>query len=178
MPIESSAVYLNTLVPANPGDTDPAQQGAAHLRLLKLVLQNTFPGITAPWVTSYAVTFGGLAVNGNGTVSGTFGVTGNTTLAGAASVGGALTVTGQANVGSLTTAGLIVTSGNLQANGSINTGAAGTTPASFIGEVRLAHGVGIPAGWQQCDGTNGTPNLLSVQPGTGGNTCSYIKRIA
>jgi hypothetical protein len=58
------ATYLNGLVPGNPLDTDPAQQGAAHVRLLKTALLNTFPGVTGPWNISYPVTLATLQVNG------------------------------------------------------------------------------------------------------------------
>lgn len=41
-----AATYINELVPTNPvGATDPKAQGDDHLRLIKQVLQNTFPNI-------------------------------------------------------------------------------------------------------------------------------------
>jgi microcystin-dependent protein len=62
MPIES-ATYIGDLQPVNPPDTDPRGQGAAHLRLIKQVLQNTFPGVERAWqvpstkaiTTSYSI---------------------------------------------------------------------------------------------------------------------------
>jgi hypothetical protein len=41
------------------------------------------------------------------------------------------------------------------------TGAANTTPVSWIGEIRIHSGslASIPTGWHLCDGTNGTPDL-------------------
>lgn len=56
------ATYLNQLVASNPvGSTDPKSQGDDHLRLIKAVLQNTFPGLAGgafriqPRVSSSAV---------------------------------------------------------------------------------------------------------------------------
>lgn len=46
MPLES-ATYLFDLVPTNPPGTDGVSQGDDHLRLIKAVLQNTFPNIVA-----------------------------------------------------------------------------------------------------------------------------------
>jgi hypothetical protein len=43
-----SATYINTLVPANPTGADAASTADDHLRLLKTVLQATFPYITGP----------------------------------------------------------------------------------------------------------------------------------
>jgi hypothetical protein len=53
MPVES-ATYINQLVSANPAGADAVSDGATHLRLIKQVLQSTFPNITAP-VTQTAV---------------------------------------------------------------------------------------------------------------------------
>jgi hypothetical protein len=39
-----TATYLADLQPANPPSTDPTSQGDDHLRLIKQVLQTTFPG--------------------------------------------------------------------------------------------------------------------------------------
>lgn len=52
MAIES-ATFLSQLVTANPGGGDAKSEGDNHIRLLKTVLQNTFPGVGA------AVSFGG-----------------------------------------------------------------------------------------------------------------------
>lgn len=43
-----SATYVGQLVNTNPTGTDPKSQGDDHLRLIKSVLQNTFPGMSAP----------------------------------------------------------------------------------------------------------------------------------
>ena len=41
-----SATYVSQLVTTNPTSTDPKSQGDDHLRLIKTVLQNTFPGFS------------------------------------------------------------------------------------------------------------------------------------
>ena len=43
-----SAVYINTLNPALPTGADARSEGDNHLRLIKTVLQATFPYLTAP----------------------------------------------------------------------------------------------------------------------------------
>lgn len=43
-----TATYINQLVPANPAGSDDRSQGDDHLRLVKQVLQNTFPNVTGP----------------------------------------------------------------------------------------------------------------------------------
>ena len=40
-----TAVYINDLNPANPSALDPVPEGNNHIRMLKQVLQNTFPGL-------------------------------------------------------------------------------------------------------------------------------------
>jgi microcystin-dependent protein len=44
-----TATYLADLQPANPPSTDPTSQGDDHLRLIKQVLQNQFPGPSRAW---------------------------------------------------------------------------------------------------------------------------------
>lgn len=41
-----SATYINQLVSSNPTLADPKGQGDDHLRMIKLVLKNTFPNLT------------------------------------------------------------------------------------------------------------------------------------
>lgn len=42
-----TATFISELVPSNPAGTDPKSQGDDHLRLIKQVLQNTFPNANA-----------------------------------------------------------------------------------------------------------------------------------
>lgn len=47
MPIET-ALYVADLVPTNPANSDPVQQGADQIRLIKQTLVSTFPNADAP----------------------------------------------------------------------------------------------------------------------------------
>ncbi|CAI1769788.1 Uncharacterised protein [Serratia quinivorans] len=51
MPLES-AQYINTLQPDWPLGSDPESAGDDHLRMIKQVLQNTFPSVTAAVTTT------------------------------------------------------------------------------------------------------------------------------
>ena len=51
------ATYIGDLQPVNPPDTDPESQGAAHLRLIKNVLQNSFPTCERPFQVPAAPSF-------------------------------------------------------------------------------------------------------------------------
>ena len=48
MAIETNAVVVTDLNPLYPRDRDYIYEGAAQLRLVKQVLQNTFPNLTEP----------------------------------------------------------------------------------------------------------------------------------
>jgi microcystin-dependent protein len=47
MPLETAS-HVSSLVPTNPANADPVQQGADHLRLIKQALVNSFPNVNAP----------------------------------------------------------------------------------------------------------------------------------
>jgi len=51
------ATYVSDLQPVNPPSTDPTNQGDDHLRLLKQVLQNQFPGPSRAWAIPNIQTF-------------------------------------------------------------------------------------------------------------------------
>lgn len=59
-----SATYINGLSPSNPGAGDQASQGDDHIRLVKQVLQNTFPSLNQP------VTFTSFGISLNVTSAG------------------------------------------------------------------------------------------------------------
>jgi hypothetical protein len=83
-----SGTYVSDLNTSNPVNGDPVSQGAAHLRLIKTVLQATFPNGDAPiygfrsetaknltgtsvdftdipsWVKRITITIGGMSTNG------------------------------------------------------------------------------------------------------------------
>jgi microcystin-dependent protein len=71
MPLES-ATYLDDLNPANPAATDLLSQGDDHIRLIKAVLQATFPNIAGP-VTLSDTDINGLVtlISGGGVPTGT-----------------------------------------------------------------------------------------------------------
>jgi len=53
-----SADQIWELVPTNPESGDPVAEGDNHLRMIKLSLQNSLPGMTAPWTTSSPINCG------------------------------------------------------------------------------------------------------------------------
>jgi hypothetical protein len=64
MSIETAS-YISGLNAANPPNTDPVGQAAAHLRLIKSVLKTTFPNLTGPVTkTQSDLSFGIIPVGG------------------------------------------------------------------------------------------------------------------
>jgi len=53
-----SADQIWELVPTNPESGDPVAEGDNHLRMIKLSLQNSLPGMSAPWTTSSPINCG------------------------------------------------------------------------------------------------------------------------
>ena len=49
-----TGTYINSLVITNPPGSDDKRQGDDHIRLLKSVLKNTFPNVSAQIVTGHA----------------------------------------------------------------------------------------------------------------------------
>lgn len=47
-----NASEIQQLVPTNPEGGDPLSEGDNHIRMVKLCLQNSLPGMTGPWKTS------------------------------------------------------------------------------------------------------------------------------
>lgn len=189
MPVET-ATSLATLNPAYPYDGDPEAQGAAHLRLIKSIVQGSFPALGGN-VTATAIALnaaaalqpsgpGNLIVPPQTIVDPLSG--GSVALVGGASKGnwgitnynGSLTfqATNDAKTALTAARAVIDASGNLSVTGTLfasgslvvgqgQTVYAGTTPLSFVGEIRMFAGpyAGIPGGWGLCDGTSGTPDL-------------------
>lgn len=60
MPLETGT-YIPDLLPSNPPDTDAEAQGAAHLRLVKGTLKNTFPNFTDTALVSTQAQLDGIA---------------------------------------------------------------------------------------------------------------------
>lgn len=172
MPLES-ALYIHDLVATNPASTDALQSGDDHLRLIKAVLQASFPNITAPVTASpsdlNSVT--SLVAGGTGTVTipatGTTGLGGSVVLKGQGSYpdvtlrnqqGFLLVYSATTQIASLDPSGNLSVAGYVNAGSLIKQIANALVPA---GSVQLwAGSVGsIPAGWHLCDGTSGTPDL-------------------
>ena len=59
-----TATYISQLNPANPPSGDPVANAADHLRLIKSVLQNQFPNLTASAVTATGLQLGGFVPTG------------------------------------------------------------------------------------------------------------------
>jgi hypothetical protein len=180
MPIEA-ATFISQLVPTDPLQTDPIQQGQQHIGLIKQVLQNQFPNLGTAAVTGTAAalnaaagqnaTAGTLEVSANGATGGQLVLDGP---AGAGSVilsntatsgqGGSLTITSFDHTNTTpTTLMTIDASGNATLAGFIT--AAIIKQAGFA---LLPAGVivkwsgsaaAVPGGYHLCDGTNGTPDL-------------------
>lgn len=64
MPLETASTIAD-LVASNPAASDPLTDGDDHIRLLKAVLQNTFPGLTAGEALLRSP--GGIIIPGDGT---------------------------------------------------------------------------------------------------------------
>jgi hypothetical protein len=138
-----SALYINTLNPAYPAHTDGLDEADSHMRLIKQVLQATFPNVAGAAgcsdvdltnLTAALVTLAALVVSApNLTAENTFSAVNNFT------------------------AGL--NSSTFLNGTSIQKGGFELVPTGIIaawwGTLE-----NIPAGWALCNGENGTPNLL------------------
>lgn len=193
-----TATYISQLNPANPEITDPLAQAYAHANLIKSVLQDQFPNLGTVAVTGSAVELnaatgafgsGVLAVPANGTIASAqmdlLGLmnTGGTIVAGRVALDNGATA---GAVGSLiiemtdgTDSNAVVSAtlsraGNFAAAASVNAPVISQAGNQLlpIGSIILWYGsvASIPAGWQLCNGTNGTPNLMDVFVAGAGNT--------
>lgn len=180
MPVES-ATYIHDLNAADPTHTDGINQMDSHLRLIKTVLQTTFPSLGTAAVNATAAqlnqaatanaTAGALEVAANGSNGGDIVLDGpatagsvllsNTTTAGN---GGSFSLylydhtnTTPTPVLSIDTAGNVTIAGSLTA-ASIKQGGNALLPTGCI--LQWSGSVAsVPAGWHLCDGTAGTPDL-------------------
>lgn len=174
-----TATYVSQLVAANPLHTDNLNQADGHLRLIKSVLQATFPNITGAVTGTQAALNAAAALQPSG--AGSVMVPNN---GGASDIVmlGATTGTdfllqndastiylnyGSNSGGTWTTKLSLDVNGNLFPVGYVAapngffTGTSNSTPVSWVGEVRMHSGsvASIPTGWHLCDGTSGTPDL-------------------
>lgn len=177
------ATYISDLDPLNPLHTDGLNNADAHIRLIKETEQNTFPNITGAVTATHtqlnALAGGILDTSGLVTVPQQ-----SSTVGGAIVLTGANATAGKAQLLNSASA-LAVGAASLtlwdaaQANPHVVVSAAYTGAVSALlsfdaptikqgGNTLLPAGcivlwagsvLAIPAGWQLCDGTNGTPNL-------------------
>lgn len=163
-----------------PLHTDSLSETDGHLRLLKTVLQTTFPNLTGPVTLTQAqinalsgalLTAGGQTVGGTETFS-NVAVGGTLAVTGASSHTGAMTGTTATFTGNLTAANIFasgVTGGVSAPVGTfstvMNAGAVWQAGAALVpaGIITMWYGstATIPTGWVLCDGTNSTPDLRS-----------------
>lgn len=137
MPLEA-ATTIPQLVPANPIHTDGLNQADSHLRMIKQVLVSTFPNLTGPATA------------------------GPTDLV--AGIGAAVSALTANAVNLNPAAGALQTiAGPLAVNGTLNCVTLEQNGVQLIprGIIVLWAGLhtDIPAGWNLCDSTNGTPDL-------------------
>jgi hypothetical protein len=169
MPIET-ATFLQDLNSAYPSHTDGLAQADSHLRLIKTVLDNTFPNLTAA-VTGTPTQLNAAAASFAGNVV--------TVQAGAtAHDGGHVSLSGQGSDAAVDLAnaagGLTVKSGatatftvdtvgNASAAASVNAPSVRKSGAELLPYGVICMWAGavatVPAGWHLCDGTAGTPDL-------------------
>jgi microcystin-dependent protein len=178
MPLENAS-FINDLVSTNPAATDQMGQGYQQIQLIKAVLKAQFPNWTSAVLNSTQAQIDAVS---SAFSSGVFTVPAGTTTGGQVNLTGlstnnTLSVVNNAGVFNLntlvqggttpTTLATLDATGNLTVKGVSNapsgffTGAANTTPVSWVGEIRIHGGslASIPTGWHLCDGTNGTPDL-------------------
>lgn len=163
--------YINDLNPTNPSALDAKAEGDDHIRLIKKVLKNTFPGLTKPFganqdkSANYSVT----ATDNFTLIEASAAITltlptiaslGTPFRLGIVGAGGAVTVVATSPNKINNSSEIIVPSGQYielvaaSANFYFASGIPSGVIASWSGAI-----ANIPQGWRLCDGTNGTPNL-------------------
>lgn len=166
-----TGTYVNDLVSSNPPGSDPRSQGADHLRLIKSVLQSTFPGMAgaADRIQTKSGNYTTVKNDNNSVILYT--ATANNTLTAAATVGNGYKIYVYAQAADVT----FVRSGADTINGNttaiVKRGrmamvfsdgvsayhtfelAAGEGGALPAGTIQAYAGTTAPAGWLPCDGT-------------------------
>lgn len=165
-----TGTYVNDLVSSNPPGSDPRSQGADHLRLIKTVLQSTFPGMSG--AADRVVTKGGnyTTVKNDNTAIVVYSAAATNTLTAAATVGNGYKIHVYANGGDVT----LARSGADTINGSTSITVkmgrmamvfSDGTSAYYAFEIPAANGAipagalqpyagtSTPTGWLLCDGT-------------------------
>lgn len=129
MPLET-ATYISDLVATNPAASDPMSNADDHMRLIKAVLKNTFPGLTGAFLTSA----GGVLIPVDGTASAPgLAYASEPTLGLRRSAAGVITITG----------------GQLRGRGAVPVGSIHMFPKAPAG-LGMASGAGFD--WIECNG--------------------------
>lgn len=169
-----TGTFVTDLNVSNPTHTDGLNQADSHMRLIKTVLQNTFPGLNGPMLASPGeLNAAGAAFSRPGEMQvqpgpdgtsfmGLNGTTGNATIL-FANNSDRLYIQILSDQGALiANQAVLDRNGTLQLGGPTPQLLLGGTSVSFYGMITLFSGLvsQIPPGWHLCDGTNGTPNLI------------------
>jgi hypothetical protein len=163
--------YISDLVAANPADTDGKSEGDDHIRLIKKVLKNTFPGLSGSFGGVISLNSARLLVAGDSYQTIICNANMTLPLDAASSLGAGWQIEVWAAGGNVT----IDPDGSEQINGASTFGlprgahtkiicdgtrfyATQTVPKGIIAQWagQLAD---VPSGWAVCDGQNGTPDL-------------------
>lgn len=181
MPLETAAT-IDQLDPLNPVHTDGLNQADSHFRLIKAALQGTFPNVAGVvTATAAGLNSGGALLTGNilTVPGGTLATTGGQLLLDGAAVttSGTLVTAPNASLQNVagvstfqnaggTAVAVVDQLGNLGALASIGAPIIiqGGHPLLPTGCIVMWSGAttNVPAGWQLCDGTNGSPNLIGL----------------
>lgn len=163
--------YISDLVAANPADTDGKSEGDDHIRLIKKVLKNTFPGLSGQFGGVIPLNSARLLVAGDSYQTVICNASMTLPLDSASTLGAGWQIEIWAAGGNVT----IDPDGSEQINGASTFGlprgahtkiicdgtrfyATQTVPKGIIAQWAglLAD---VPSGWAVCDGQNGTPDL-------------------
>lgn len=163
--------YISDLVAANPADTDGKSEGDDHIRLIKKVLKNTFPGLTGSFGGVISLNSARLLVVGDSYQTVICNADMTLPLDAAASLGIGWQIEIWAAGGNVT----IDPDGSEQINGASTFGLPRGAHTKIIcdgtkfyatqtvprGVITMWSGLlaDVPSGWAVCDGQNGTPDL-------------------
>jgi microcystin-dependent protein len=191
MPVET-ATYINQLVNTNPVHTDGLNQGDAHIRLVKLTLQNTFPNFTAAALassnsqidatTNLLTGVSGVAKFPLGTAGAPSVTFAGDTTTGMFSLGAGdieFSISGVDVFGMNSThvvSNIPIAGTSLSMTGTISASGAysgGTGQLCPVGAILMYHGGSAPTGWAWCNGQTvsaaSNPGLNAIYGNTGGN---------